>query len=654
MRTMLSKDSRCCLPSYPEILSGTVVFVQRMVLFVAAVVLLASVANGQNIKAKTQSGPAIELYNDYHALVIGVQHYDHWPDRAGGVQDVRDVSQQLRRLGFRVTLLTDPAADELSLAFEQFVQKIGVEREQAVVFYYAGHSRTLAEPNGERTGYIIPKDTPRPEENRRGFMAKTISTEDIKSMARKIKPRHVLFLFDTPLCIDQFEVETMVLKCVRATDGARTRQFITAGGAGETASEIGIFKKFLLRGLDGEADLIVDDLVSGSELGLYLSQRIAAVTDGRLRPQFGRITGGGSETGGDFIFRMNNQPLRSARLFVDVAPEAARIQIVNINPRFEQGMELEPGKYDLHVSAEGYSTVKTSIRLAAGEDRTVAIKLVKTAEEITNSIGMRFMRIPTGSFLMGSPDDEVGRLNDIDGNEVRHRVKLTRPFYMQATEATVGQFRRFVTSSGYKTDAEKNDGCWIAGRRNTWLPKKGSSWENPGTVSLDDELPVICVSWNDAAAFARWLSQKEGRTYRLPTEAQWEYAARAGTTTPFSTGQCLSTSQANYAGIGRNYTHCASGFHENRGRLVKAGLLEPNTFKLYNMHGNVSEWCLDWYDGPYPEDVADPTGPDFGDERVMRGGHWKADVHECRLAKRNHLWPHIASDVVGFRLVLLP
>ena len=164
----------------------------------------------------------------------------------------------------------------------------------------------------------------------------------------------------------------------------------------------------------------------------------------------------------------------------------------------------------------------------------------------------------------------------------------------------------------------------------------------------------MCVTWNDAATFVRWLSRKEGQTYRLPTEAQWEYAGRAGTSTAFATGRCLSTNAANYAKIDRKYHTCTAVFNENHRRLIKAGLLLSNPWKLYNMHGNVSEWCLDWY-GFYPSgSVTDPTGPSTGNERVMRGGHWQASAAECRLAKRLRFPPTIASDVVGFRLVMVP
>ncbi len=277
-------------------------------------------------------------------------------------------------------------------------------------------------------------------------------------------------------------------------------------------------------------------------------------------------------------------------------------------------------------------------------------RLPVDAQPYVNSLGMQFQSIRPGNFMMGSPPDEPGRLND----ETRHRVTLTQLYYVQNTEVTAGQFKQFVQSTAYSTEAEKGGGCWISGNGTGWKQKQGTSWENPGSIHTGDDLPVVCVTWNDARAFARWLSEKEGRTYRLPTEAEWEYAGRAGTSTPFSTGRCLSTEEADYSRPGSYYQLCAAVFKDQRNDLVKAGMLAPNPWKLHNIHGNVSEWCLDWY-GPYPsKSITDPRGPASGSERVMRGGHWQTDAAGCRCARRWRFPPNLASDAVGFRLVVVP
>jgi formylglycine-generating enzyme required for sulfatase activity len=244
---------------------------------------------------------------------------------------------------------------------------------------------------------------------------------------------------------------------------------------------------------------------------------------------------------------------------------------------------------------------------------------IKTVE---NSIGMTFVYIKPGTFMMGSPAGEPGRGRDSD--ETLHQVTLTHGFYMQTTEVTQGQWRS-VTGSDI------------------------SYFKNCG-----DDCPVEQVSWNDAQEFIRRLNKKEGGSrYRLPTEAEWEYAARAGTTTPFNTGtgNCLSTDQANYNGS-YPISGCSKG--EDRQTTVKTGSFSPNAWGLYDMHGNVFEWCQDWY-GDYPSgSITDPDGPTSGSSRVSRGCAWmNSSSRLCRSAYRNFLTATNRSGL-GFRLVMTP
>ena len=248
----------------------------------------------------------------------------------------------------------------------------------------------------------------------------------------------------------------------------------------------------------------------------------------------------------------------------------------------------------------------------------------------TNSLGMEFVWIEPGSFMMGSPSSESGR----DDDEKQHRVTLTKGFYMQITEVTVGQWREFVLDTGYRTEAETGDGAYVW-TGSAWKKKAGYYWDRPG-FSQADSHPVTCVSWNDAQKFINWLNRKDNKNYRLPTEAEWEYACRAGTTGPFNTGDCLSTSQANYNG---NYplSGCSEG--QYREKTVPAASFSANAWGLYDMHGNVWEWCSDWY-GDYPSgSVTDPEGPSSGSNRVARGGSWDYRAQGCRSAGRGGSTP---------------
>lgn len=614
-----------------------------------AALITISVAHGENHEPPALKNLTRDLYDDYHALVVGVGQYDQWPLKPEAVKNARDVSWAMKKLGFSVKLLTNPTMEELRSSLHEFSQKTGEEVDRGLLFYYSGNSQSSTSLDGKKIGRIIPKDAPLPIQDRESFEQHTISTDEIITVANQIQSKHVLFLFDAALSADAFQVEPAVMRRVNAVSALPTRQFITAGNAQAPIVEHTVFKKFLLLGLAGEADLIHDGVVSGSELGIYLSDRVGKVTQEQLHPQFGTMTVTG-DIRGDFVFQLTNQIPEITRLSVNPKPVSAKIRILNIEPQFTQGIELKPGKYRLHVSAKGFEAHDKWIDLKAGEDRTVRVQLSPKMEEITNTLGMRFIRIGKGSFMMGSKPTEPGRSND----ETRHLVKLTRHFFMLRTEVTKGQFNNFVKSTGYQTDAEKNNGCWITGQDKGWRQKPGTSWKKPGEVITEDDFPVTCITWNDAKAFARWLSRKEGKNYRLPTEAEWEYAARAATSTPFSTGRCLSTDEANYGETGHPYEKCVTVFRQKRGHPIVVGQSTTNPWQLHDIHGNVSEWCSDWY-GPFtPKNATNPRGPNSGSERVMRGGHWKSDAAGCRSAKRRRFPPNFASDAVGFRLVMAP
>lgn len=259
-----------------------------------------------------------------------------------------------------------------------------------------------------------------------------------------------------------------------------------------------------------------------------------------------------------------------------------------------------------------YHNLKTGLLSYAGIS---AVEATATPKPVTNSLGMSFAPIPAGTFMMGSPESEP--LRD-SSDETLHQVTLTKSFYLQTTEVTQGQ----------------------------WKAVMGS---NPsGFSNCGDDCPVEQVSWYDCQSFITNLNQLEGTTkYRLPTEAEWEYACRAGTTTPFNTGNCLSTDEANYDGS-RPYTGCSSGIYRQTTAPVKS--FSPNAWGLYDMHGNVWEFCQDWY-GDYPSSsVTDPVGPSWGDQQVLRGGGWSSAARSSRSAVRGHYIPGNSSNSVGFRV----
>jgi len=226
-----------------------------------------------------------------------------------------------------------------------------------------------------------------------------------------------------------------------------------------------------------------------------------------------------------------------------------------------------------------------------------------------NGVVIEMVSIPAGSFIMGSPTSEVDRRN----NETEQQVTLSA-FKMSKYEVTFEQYDSFCDATGREKPSDEG---WGRGKR-----------------------PVINVSWDDATAFAEWMG------FRLPTEAEWEYACRAGTTTPFSTGNNLTTSQANYDG-NESYNNNAKG--EYRQKTMPVGSFAANAYGLFDMHGNVWEWCSDGYD--HYSSGANPKGATSGSNRVFRGGSWGDYALYCRGAYRGNGGPGGRYRNIGFRLV---
>jgi len=224
---------------------------------------------------------------------------------------------------------------------------------------------------------------------------------------------------------------------------------------------------------------------------------------------------------------------------------------------------------------------------------------------------IEWVLIPAGTFTMGSPTSEAERSK----NEVQHQVTLSA-FMMSKYEVTFEQYDNFCVATGRKKPCDEG---W--GR---------------------DSHPVINVSWDDATAFALWMG------CRLPTEAEWEFAARGGTSTPFNTGNNLTSLQANYDGNNPYYTNSKG---EYRKQTMPAGTFEANKYGLFDMHGNVWEWCSDLYGAYSTSPQTDPKGAMSGKTRVRRGGGWNDYARRCRSAYRDNVTPSYRDYSIGIRLV---
>lgn len=669
---------------------------------------------GISVTARTSDGAvkSVRLYSGYHALVVGCGKYrSGWPRLPNPVKDAREVAKQLRRMGWKVDLLEDPDWSTLRRALNRLIVGPGKEPEKAILFWYSGHGHTLKEAGGRELGYIVPVDAPDPDRDELGFMEHAISMRQLETVAKRMQARHSLMLFDSCFSGAIFQaVRAKPTPFIEDKISKPVRQFITAGNEDEEVPDRSVFKEVFLQAItDGYGDRNKDGFVTGLELGDYLQEQVINYSREAQHPQFGKINDPKLDKG-DFVIQLassgavvdqptkrqaeptlsvesnvtgakvyvdgrlvgrtdlsgvkvsagehrirvekdgyetynkrirfragRNQSLtayldviapQAASLYVDTVPEGATVRILNIGPKFRQGMDLAPGRYHVKVSARGFETNKTWVTLAAGEDRTISVRLHEAAvaessarqkDRIINSLGMEFVYIEPGTFTMGSPPSEAWR----DGTENQHRVTLTRGFYMQTTETTKGQWK--ATMGGY--------------------PKDLTIWDPCG-----DDCPVREVAWDEVQEFIAKLNhQEDGFNYRLPTEAEWEYAVRAGSTTQYGHGDGVDD-LGEYAWYEAN----------SDGKVHPVARKRPNAWGLYDMQGNVKEFCQDVYNHLPTEPVIDPVEVNpyrktTSGYRVVRGGNYSAAAIHLRSASRasvNIDSTYFHSAGVGFRLVM--
>jgi formylglycine-generating enzyme required for sulfatase activity len=321
-------------------------------------------------------------------------------------------------------------------------------------------------------------------------------------------------------------------------------------------------------------------------------------------------------------------------------------------------LDLPSGAHQVRVDKDGYEPSETQIELRGGAPRTVRAKLKKRiprAGEVLRDCDQcpALVVIPAGEFTMGSPANEDGRYRN---EGPTHKVHFVEPFAIGRHEVTVDEFRAFVDAAGYRTEAEQREGCNVW-NGTQWIYDAQRNWRSPGFEQGDDH-PVVCVSWNDAHAYLKWLAERSGKPYRLPSEAQWEYAARAGTKTARFWGESakLACDYANVAdqSLKVRFPDDSWSVHDcNDGFVYTApvGSFKPNGFDLVDMLGNVWEWTEDCWNDSYKGVPADGSPRRRGDctRPVLRGGAWYDVPQFARAATRYWDAPRIRGSNVGFR-----
>ena len=526
-----------------------------------------------------------------------------------------------------------------------------------VVVFYSGHGV----PGKAGRGYLLPSDSNPDTAELNGYpidllyenlggLATRSTTVFLDACFSGGSPRGMLIQSASPVYVEADISGGAGLTVLTAASGAQLASW-------DEDARHGLFTEHLLDGLYGAADADGDGNVTAREAKLHLDRTMTRAA----RREFGRVQDAGLHGDESAVLSFSSpggwdsRPLLGpppAAFTVRVEPAEARVRILNIGPPYRAGMELAAGSYEVEASAEGYVTTTESV--AHGTSPTVQrIALRKAGPKV----GDRFRDcpecpemavLPAGSYRMGSPSYEQGRQ---ENEGPVHEVAIATPFALGVYEVTVAEFGRFVDETGYSGGSS----CYTY-EGGSLEDRAGRGWRNPG-FGQSGRSPVACVNWNDAQAYAAWLSRETGEQYRLPSESEWEYAARAGTATARywgegESGQCRHANGADTSAKERYSGLIVASCRDGHVHTAPVGSLTANGWGLHDMLGNVWEWTGDCWNGSYSGAPSDGSAWEYGEcnERVLRGGSWNYKLSLLRAAFRSRFAAGDRNSNVGFRV----
>jgi len=586
------------------------------------------------------------------ALVIGNASYADRPLK-NPVNDADDVAAALQKAGFSVSKHTNLNREGFDAAISSFIQTL-TPNDDAVV-YYSGHGVQI-----DGVNYLIPVRENIDSIARCKYLAYNgnMLVEELKAAALSI------LILDA--CRDNPWAGTKSLSkglaSMQAAPGSQYIIFATAEGktADDGNGRNSPFAEALVNHIKSSTKKITDMMQDvTNEVAAATHERQIPWTAGNLRRDFyfnsGALTVEAKTTASLPLQTPQAQIIvnyGSILLASNVAGDVYLDEAYQGKIPAAAQMKLSPvqtGNHRLELRAAGKSEIKY-VQVDKDRESRLDFNLDFTPTG--------FVRVEGGTFMMGSNDGES------DEKPV-HQVTLS-PFYMAKHELSVGEFRAFVNATGYRTNAETGGGAYIW-TGSTWEKKKDANWKNP-YITQTDTHPVSCVSWYDAIAYCNWMSSKEGITpcysisgntapadwskgtvvcnwaaegYRLPTEAEWEYAARGG------------NKSKGYTYSGSNDIGSVAWYSVNSGSKTQAvGTKQANELGIHDMSGNVWEWCWDKY-GDYPNSLQNnPTGSTSGSNIVLRGGSWGSfGGNYCRVSNRLNDYPGRSNYYYGVRVV---
>ena len=578
------------------------------------------------VPIKDVAGNQVGLYKGSYALIIGVSDYtEGWQDLESVPNEVDDLVSTLEEQGFHVVKVMNPDSEALEKSFKDFIAQYGFDPDNRLLFFFSGHGYTRQVGNITK-GYLVPTDAPIPEHDPKGFKNKALSMKQIITWAEgEIESKHALFLFDSCFSgtILTSRSRPPIPRPIRDSTNHPVRQFISSGSAGQLVPSQSVFVPYFIRALKGDGDLNRDGYVTGTELGLYLRDQIMG-GDTHQTPQVGKSFNPNFNEG-DFVFSLKTASLTPKSSTVP-ASEPPPIQVpsepapvvlqghlqINVNaanskitingesrgtadPSKPLSLRnLPTGSMSVRVDAEGFDSMQKTVTINRNEwtqevfelSRTKVASLPPPAQpkpQFSGKCPAKMSFIPGGVFLAG----KVASLKEMSINA----------FCMDKYEVTQEDYER------------------VTGK-------------NPSGFRSIGGNPVEQVSWHEAMAYCK----KVGK--RLPTEWEWEKAAKAGTTTKYYWGNAMESGKANFCDTNCEYSWKENKFDDGYKTTAPVGSFAANPFGLHDMTGNVWEWT----DSDYSSTL-----------KVLRGGSWYDIPITVRSAYRNWDDPARRYFGVGFR-----
>lgn len=583
------------------------------------------------------------------ALVIGNSAYEYATPLANPKNDANALAAALERLGFEVVKGVDLKRSEFERTVRDFART--VRGADAALLFYAGHGLQV---NGRN--YLAPIDAKLSDEVDLEFEALRLETV-LSQMEREVKTNLVF--------LDACRDNPLARNLARSMG---TRSASVGRGLARVDSGIGTLIAFATEpgnvALDGDGNNspFTSALLKHIETpGLDIAQMMRRVRRDVMKLTAERqVPWNNSSLTGDFYFAgptdqkqasveddgklaALKKELEALKAQKARPPPQSAQEIIALRKELEalkKRLDRKPAaKADEEKVAVGVFPEKPKAPPAADVKRKSS-RMLKPGEEFQECNECPMMVVlPPGEFTMGAPNDTLERGL---GETPQHRVTIAKAFAVGKFEVTKAQFETFVRQTGHKAD-----NCWTS-ENDEWKKRSNRSFRNPSFPQSKND-PVVCVDWNDAKAYVEWLSEQTRSSYRLLSEAEWEYAARAGTVSPFYTGHTITTDQANFDG---RYTYNGSRKGRNRKKTVKVGTFPANAFGLHDMHGNVGEWVEDCANLSYRGAPSDGSARTDGDctKRLNRGGAWVSKPDRLRSAYRFAQFYYIRSYSGGLRV----